>query len=142
MASSSFGTRSWNEQATFDVGQVVFVPATYFDPPGGKLYSDCFPFKEKTLLRGKIITICLLSVRIQFEVDGTTSTVKKKYVLTSVNEEVSMFVVGDLETTEAEKAAKDAAIDTAQVQDNKYGTVEAEKRGWLIKQNPIFFILK
>ena len=61
MSSLKLGTRSWNDQASFTVGQVVYVPATYFDAASATPYSDCFPYKSKTLLKGKVNTISLIN---------------------------------------------------------------------------------
>ena len=40
MSSLKLGTRSWNDQASFTVGQVIYVPATYFDAASVTPYSD------------------------------------------------------------------------------------------------------
>ena len=76
------GTRSWSSTEQFNEGDLVYVEAKVFDKSEKERYSDFFPNREKTILKGEVISVSKITqkARVRFEIDGTTSNLNLKWL--------------------------------------------------------------
>ena len=110
------GIRSWMPEkaiSNIKVNDIVYVQGDYFDTNQGPNYSANLLYKEKSLLKGVVLTIYSNTFRVKFFIDNCTTSINKAYVLTEQNigEDHKKFILPKIAISDEESHIIDDSDD-------------------------------
>ena len=123
------GTRSWKSSA-FNVGDIVYVPATYFDDPkakDGDRFSDCFPSGRITLLSGTVKKKCGSKIFVKVHYDDEICSVSITKIRMHVEDDDSIIGASD-SSNEKDKNMSTAEdlIDATNIEESNFFIIVPE----------------